>query len=227
MRINLQPAFVLHHRPYRESSMIIDLLTEEQGRITAVARGMKGRFRGILQPFIPLLVSWVGKTELVTLTAAESQGAPIMLQGTCLFSAFYLNELLVRLLHKHDPCASIYALYHNTLIALQSDTLQQKKLRLFEKNLLEQLGYALHLNQEINAEKYYRYIPEQGFKVHEDTQLSSKVFLGKNLLAFQAETFHDLDVLRDAKRLMRLALLPLLGPKPLHTRKLFQEVEKE
>ncbi len=228
MRIVLQPAFILHHRPYRETSVIIDFLTENHGRITAVARGTKGRFRGILQPFIPLLISWSGQSEMVTLTAAEPQGAPIMLQGSCLFSAFYLNELLVRLLHKHDPCSPIYALYHNTLLALQSDAVQQKNLRIFEKKLLEQLGYAFHLNEEIKADKYYRYIPEQGFKVFETQEHlhSNWIFLGKHLLDFNAEILEDLEALRDAKRLMRLALMPLLGPKPLHSRKLFQEVEK-
>ena len=228
MRITLEPAFILHHRPYRETSVIIDFLTQHHGRITAVARGTKGRFRGILQPFIPLLISWSGKSEMVTLTEAESHGAPIMLQGNCLFSAFYLNELLVRLLHKHDPCTLIFDLYHETLLALQGDTLQQKILRIFEKKLLEQLGYALHLNDKIQTEKYYRYIPELGFKLYDDYENapSNWVFLGKHLLAFSADNLEDADVLRDAKRLMRLALTPLLGPKPLHSRKLFQEVEK-
>lgn len=236
MRIALQPAFVLHCRPYRETSLIIDLFTRDYGRVAVVARGVrssKSRLKPILQPFVPLLVSWHGKGELMTLSAAEGQGAPFWLQGECLLSAFYLNELLVRVLHKYDSYPKLYTIYHETLIELQRDKLEQKTLRIFEKKLLEELGYGLQLQYHIpegkpfNAELSYSFYPEQGFELTPESKnnVQSRVFLGSSLLALASESLDCPEVLRDAKRLMRLAFAPLLGSQPLHSRKLFIEVQ--
>lgn len=230
MRISLQPAFVLHHRPYRESSLLLDLLTLEHGRISAIARGVRAarsRTRALLQPFVPLLVSLQGKSELVTLSGVETQKASLLLKGSALLSAFYLNELLMRVLHKHDSHPQLYTIYHETLIELQSNQFQQKTLRIFEKKLLEELGYGLQLQydipdkQPIIADKNYRFIPEQGFVEHQADAIQSGIFSGKSLLALANEELHDTDCLRDAKRLMRMALAPLLGYQQLHSRKLF------
>lgn len=235
MRISLQPAFILHHRPYRESSLIIDFLTQEYGRISLIARGVRvarSKNRSILQSFVPLFVSWQGKSELMTLTGVEASEPPFRLRGNCLLSGFYLNEILMRVLHKHDPYTALYSLYDDTLRALQREGLQQKILRLFEKKLLEELGYGLQLQYDILtgkplvAEERYRFHPEQGFKLCQGNEaLPEWTFLGKSLLALLAEDFNEVDCLRDAKRLMRLAFLPLLGSKPLQSRKLFLEVE--
>lgn len=224
MRISLQPAFILHHRPYRETSLILDLLTQDYGRIALVARGVRTQrspLRALLQPFRPLLISWQGKGELMTLISAESNGLPIQLRGECLLSGFYLNELLTRLLQKQDPHSQLYTIYQETLLELQQSQLEQKVLRLFEKNLLTQLGYGLQI-EKIAAEEYYYFYPDQGFKACEEKNANSAMtFSGKNLLAFAAEQLDDQEVLRDAKRLMRLALNFLLGTKPLHCRELF------
>lgn len=227
MRIFLQPAFILHQRPYRETSVLLDIFTQEYGRISIIARGVRtarSRWRGLLQPFIPLLLSWQGKTELMVLVSAEANGAPIHLRGNCLLSGFYLNELLVRLLHKSDPSPTLYTIYYDTLIELQKGQLQQKTLRLFEKKLLTELGYELQLQANaFLAEKWYQFFPEQGFKLYEAiiTEKKEMFFSGKSLLAFAMEQLEDEEALRDAKRLMRLALAPLLGAYPLHSRKLF------
>src|SRR3989338_1657766 len=104
-RILLQPAYVLHLRSYRESSFLVELFTKEQGRMTVLAKGVrkkKSPLQGLLQPFIPLLVSWVGKSELMILTQAEAHGAMKQLKGTCLYAGLYLNELLMGLLQKWD-----------------------------------------------------------------------------------------------------------------------------
>jgi DNA repair protein RecO (recombination protein O) len=234
MRIALQPAFVLHHRPYRETSVLLDLFTQDHGRIALVARGVKqlrSPLRPLIQLFVPLLVSWQGKGDLMTLVGAESNGSINRLLGGCLLSGLYLNELITHLLPRHDPHPTLYTIYHQTLLELQGATLQQKYLRLFEKKLLEELGYGLQLTHEISenavlsAEKYYRFYPEQGFrldnKYKESDQHDSNLFLGKNLLALAAEKLEDETSLRDAKRLMRLALSPLLGQHKLHSRELF------
>ena len=238
MRITLQPAFVLHHRPYRETSVLLDLLTKEYGRIAAVARGVRqarSRLRPLLQPFVPLVVSWQGKSELMTLLVAESNGYPSRLQGSCLLSGLYLNELLMRVLPKYDAHPALYTIYENTLVELHRSALPQTALRLFEKKLLEELGYGLPFQydaankQEIMVERYYRFHPEQGFEQCEKqpTRLDhSVIFSGKSLLAFAAEQLCDEESLRDAKRLMRLALAPLLGRSQLHSRKLYSGLHR-
>jgi DNA repair protein RecO (recombination protein O) len=233
MRVALQRAFVLHHRAYRETSVILDLLTEEHGRISAVARGVRqarSQLKPLLQPFNPLFVTWQGKSELMTLLSAEANGHGYGLAGDSLLSGLYVNELLMRILPKDDAHPGLYTIYQQTLVELA------KSLRLFEKNLLDALGYGLQLNhdlqqQEIVAENFYLYHVEQGFartsvKGHDNPVL----FSGKSILAFAAEQLHDPDILQEIKRLMRMALAPLIGQYPLRSRQLYasrQEVEKK
>src|SRR5262245_46536737 len=124
MRITLQPAFILHARPYRDTSLLVDLLTLNHGRVHAVARsarGMRSRYKGLLQPFVPFLTSWTGKTDLVSLGCIESNGPPYFLEGRSLLSGFYLNELLIRLLHRYDPHPELYKTYQLALTRLQRD----------------------------------------------------------------------------------------------------------
>ena len=233
MRISLQPAFILHQRPYRETSVLLDVLTQDYGRLSLIARGVRkerSRLRAILQPFIHLLISFQGKYELMTLVTAESSGAPISLRRASLLSGFYLNELLVRVLQKQDAHRAIYTIYRDTLLELEQGELQQKTLRLFEKKLLIELGYGLRLQPEVfDPEKYYQFFYEQGLVACDEIitkERQSMIFSGKSLLAFAVEELNSEEILQDAKRLMRLALAPLLGSQPLHSRKLFIEVEK-
>ena len=120
-RVLLQPAYVLHRRAYRETSFLVELFALEYGRLTVIARGArktKSAIQGLLQPFIPLLVSWSGKTELLTLTHVEANGAIKFLRGECLFAGFYLNELLMCLLQKWDSHHQLYTVYENTLCGI-------------------------------------------------------------------------------------------------------------
>lgn len=232
MRISLQPAFVLHYRPYRETSVIVDLLTKDFGRISVIARGVrtaKSRIRALIQPFVPIMVSWQGKSELTTLTTIEALGAPIRLHGDYLLSAFYLNELLIRVLHKHDAHSQLYTIYFDTLLELERNEILPKTLRIFEKKLLEELGYGLQLQYDVAegkpiiAEQQYSFWVEQGFKPwYEDEKINEAyIFSGKSLVALANESLNDADSLKETKRLMRLALAPILGAQPLHSRKLF------
>jgi len=232
MRVSLQPAFILHCRPYRETSLLLDVFTQEYGRIALIARGVRknrSKIRPLLQPFFPLVISWQGKTELMTLQLAEPQGTPIFLRGECLLSGFYLNELLVRLLQKQDPHPQLYTIYHHTLLELGQPALQQKYLRLFEKKLLDELGYGLQLNHSIpdgkvfQANQLYRFYPERGFELVDgnETPSSGTIFRGKSLLALASEQLDDEMSLQEIKRLMRIALGGLLGPQPLQSRRLF------
>lgn len=227
----LEPAYVLHTRSYRDTSLLLELFTKEHGRISAIARGAKSarsKFKGILQPFLPLVVSWCGKTDLLTLTAAEQSGLAHQLSGDALICGFYLNELLMRLLHRYDAHANLFNIYQQTLTGLQNSNLQQEKLREFEKQLLVELGYALQLDREaqtgtmINPGQFYFFNPNEGLfpcdNPHSKDR-SKQVFLGENLLALHMNEFHK--NLSDAKRLLRIALSHLLGDKPIRSRELF------
>lgn len=227
-RIALNPVYVLHRRAYRNTSLLVDLFSEQHGCVSVVARsarGPKSRYRGALQAFTPMLASWSGKTELKTLNNLELEGAPYSLSGKALLCGLYLNELLLRLMHRHDPYPRLYRLYEQTLSGLNTVHIIEKSLRLFEKNLLNELGYGLLLHCEaqngaaIQDQYYYRYHPELGFmRSHEDSAQS--LFSGKSLLDFYHEELENEQSLKDAKRLMRLALSWYLGDKPIASREL-------
>ncbi|MEE3237110.1 MAG: DNA repair protein RecO, partial [Pseudomonadota bacterium] len=120
-RVQQEPAWVLHHRPFRDTSRILDVLTRDHGRLAVVARGSRtgrSRLKGILRPFLPLRLSWVIRTDMGTLTGAEMNGAPVSLTGEALMSGYYVNELMLRLVHRHDPQPEIFAIYESTIGAL-------------------------------------------------------------------------------------------------------------
>ena len=220
-RVTLHPVFILHTRPFRDTSLLIDALSMDHGRISLLARGVrtaKTKLRGILQPFVPLLMSWSGSAELVSMSKVEALGLPYHLKAKALISGFYLNELIMRLLPRYDPYPQLYVAYQQALIGLHNDQSAEPVLRLFEKSLLSELGYGLQSNIIPNA--WYQFIPGRGL-IQCSASLSEPIFLGKNLLALLAEVFDDAEVLRDAKRLMRLALQSLLGGRILKTRELF------
>lgn len=229
-RVAFQPAYVLHRRPYRETSFLVELFTPEYGRLTVTAKGVRGSkstAQGLLQAFTPLSVSWAGKGELMALASTDAQGEVRHLKGDSLFAGFYLNELLMALLERWDPHPVLFKRYDETLLALQDVPLNQHALRLFEKTLLEELGYGLTPDaSHFLPDKYYRFIPEQGFVISElgeDAKAKSVLFSGKSLLAIANEDWQDEDSMRDAKRLTRFVLAPLLGSKQIYSRKLFMQ----
>lgn len=238
-RVSLTPAYVLHRRSYRETSFLVELLTLEHGRLTVIAKGVRKAHSaspGLLQPFVPLLVSWAGRGELMALSQVEMNGTAYSLQGNCLFAGFYLNELLMCLLEKWDAHPQLYSRYEKTLAELQAGPLEQKTLRAFEKYLLEELGYGLlqksdlALQASFSPDKYYRLVPELGFVVSElgdVSQANGTIFSGKSLLAIANEDWQDETCLRDAKRLTRFMLAPLLGARPIHSRKLFMQFAED
>lgn len=233
--VQLVRAYVLHQRPYRESSALLEVFAESHGRVGLVARGVrspKSRQRGDLQPFRPLRLSWSGRGELGTLTGVEADGAAPPLQGTRLYSAFYLNELLVRLLARQDPHPRLYALYRASLEQLGGAVDIEPVLRIFEKRLLEELGYGLLLDCEaqhgeaVRPELYYDYHLESGPVPAAGTDARGFVFRGASLLALAREELTTPAVLHDAKRLIRSALNLYLGNKPLKSRELFTANKK-
>ena len=228
MRVDKEKAFVLHRRPYRNTSFIVELLTEHYGRVSVVARsarGVKSRYRGQLESFIPLLVSWTERHELKNLGNIELLYMSALLQGEALMCGFYLNELLMRLLHPHDPHPRVFSDYQQALDGLLERKPIEPLLRRFEKYLLDELGYGLTLHREfknnspINPEAFYRYIPDRGF-LEDSSGDHSQLFSGQSLLALHDDELNSEVVLKDAKRLMRWVLSFYLGSKPLRSREL-------
>lgn len=230
-RIELVPGFVLHQRPYRETSALLEVFTPEQGRVGLVARGIRSprsRRRGELQPFRALRLSWNERGELGTLIGVESGGPGFSLGGSALYSAFYLNELLVRLLTRNDPHPVLFERYTQALSSLSADAPNiELTLRLFEKRLLQETGYGLLLDVDCNtgepvqAGRTYDYHLEAGPVGVASATRQGFLFPGSSLLALAQERDIDAAVLRDAKRLMRAALNLYLGGKPLKSRELF------
>lgn len=150
MRIEQQPAFILHSRPYRETSLLLECLTRDFGRIGLVARGVRRERtrvpRALLQPLAPIRLGWSGRGELATLTHVEANAAGFDLQGDALLCALYLNELVLRLTPRQDPQPELFTDYLRTLTRLALGEPQAWTLRRFERDLLAHLGYALVLD---------------------------------------------------------------------------------
>lgn len=225
----LQAGYILHQRDYRDTSLLLEAFTREHGRIGLVARGArapKSRTRGLLQPFQPLLLSWSGRGELGTLTGVEPDpGAHSeRLSGTALYAGFYLSELLLRLVQRHDAHPELFDVYAATLPALRSEP--QRPLRLFEKHLLETLGYGLQLDHEaggepVSADADYVYALEAGPSRCTGATIGQLRLSGRSLLSLAAEDLSDAQSLADSKRLLRAAIDLYLGGRGLKTREVF------
>jgi DNA repair protein RecO (recombination protein O) len=231
-RAVLVPGYVLHQRAYRESSALLDVFTQTHGRIGLVARGVRSarsRQRGELQPFRALRLSWQARGELGTLTGVEADSAAaVSLQGRALYSAFYLNELLIRLLARQDPHPRLFAAYQTGLQRLRGAGTIEPVLRSFEICLLQEAGYGLQLDSDARTgaaladDKLYDYQLESGPVEVLEEACQGFLFRGSSLLAMAREDFSDAGVLQDAKRLLRAALRLYLGDKPLKSRELFR-----
>ncbi|MDJ0806670.1 MAG: DNA repair protein RecO [Gammaproteobacteria bacterium] len=228
----LQPCLVIHRRDYRNSSLLLELFTLDEGRMPAIARGAKsGRAprAALLQPFTPLQVSFSGKGEIKTLGQVEPEGQVFSLNGKRLYCGFYLNELLMRLLQRNDPHQQLFAHYVTVLSALANGASIDECLRDFEVKLLRELGYALLLDREcethtpVVADKLYAYVIEQGplESPQHDSAVSVDVH-GRTLLCLQHGLAMDRTTRLEAKALMRRILAFYLGDKPLKSRELFR-----
>jgi DNA repair protein RecO (recombination protein O) len=232
VRVAQQPAFILHRYNYGETSLLLEAFARDFGRIGLIAKGARranSEQRGLLNPFQPLLLDWAGRGELATLTRAEVEQPAIPLQGKALYCGFYLNELLLRLLVRHDPHEELFAWYQQALERLQDDAGIEATLRVFEKRLLQAIGYGLVLDragsgEPIDAQRLYVYITEHG-GVRADRCGSDEgvAIHGATLLALCAEDLRDETVLRESKMLLRGVLAQYIGDKPLHTVRLFRK----
>lgn len=234
-RVLLQPAYVLHTRPYLESSLLLEVFSRDFGRAGLIARGARGarsRWKGLLQPFRPLLLSWVRRGELGTLTAADQVASPPPAQGQALFCGLYANELLMRSVQRSDAHPELFEAYRQLLAELPAQVQPEPVLRVFEKQILDALGVGMQLEFEcetgsaVEATAWYAYVPERGLVRREpnaaggrkgsDAQLIS----GEALLALQSHRIEARHT-NELKRLMRRVLRHHLGDRPMASQSLF------
>lgn len=225
-RVDLQPAWLLSVRPYRDSSALLEALTPEHGRVGLIGRGLlgpKSRQRGSLSLFRPLLLSWLERGELATLTAVEAAGPAIELAGERLFHGWYLNELLLKALARHDPHPDLHAGYGVALAGLAgSAEAAESALRHYEKRLLDSLGYGLPLDHGWQPAAHYRYRPQQGFEPCAGD--AAGALAGSSLIALRDEAALDVRGRDDSRRLLRIALEPLVPRASLRTPQLLREM---
>jgi len=211
MLIEQQPAYVLHARPYRETSLLLECLTRDHGRLGVVARGVRserGRLqRAQLEPFQPLELGLLQRGELATLRGAETVAAPLPLKGDAGLAGLYLNELVVRLTERQDPYPALFDAYAQTLQRLAGGESLGWQLRRFERDLMDALGYALQLDCDADSgealvpELSYRYQAEHGpvrCRANEPRALR-----GSDLLALAADHRPDAAGLAALRGMMR------------------------
>jgi DNA repair protein RecO (recombination protein O) len=223
-RIEFQPAYLLAHRPYRESSLLLEAYTREHGRVGVVARGARGprsKLRGVLQLFSPLLLSWSESGELGTLIGAEPDGAAVTLAGERVFHGWYLNELLLKLTERHDPHPRLYRDYARALAGLPGGG-GEAALRIFEKRMLAELGYALPLSEDLEPQRRYRFDLERGAQPAAASGSAADSYAGASLVALAQERLETREALRDARKLLRAALQRQLAGRELETPRLLR-----
>lgn len=233
-RVQQHPAFLLHHRPFRDTSLLLDIFSRDHGRLALVARGarsQKSRLKPLLRPFLPLQLSWLLRADLGTLTGAELDGQPQTLSGDALMSGYYLNELILHLLHRHDPQPEVFAAYAQTITRLAGSDDPAPALRVFEIELLKLLGYAPTFGHDaisheaIEPTAHYEYRPDQG-PVKVSRESGPMVFSGDTLISIREHHFDDAGVLRSAGRLLRNVIAHHLGGKELKSRKVLVDLHR-
>lgn len=224
-RIQLEPAWVLKAGPYGDTSLLVEVMTQSHGRVGLVARGARAarsKSRGLVQPFRPLLLSWTESGDLGTLTGAEAGAAAVALPGETVFSGWYLNELLLRLLQRHDVHPGIFEAYGRALTLLAQAT--ESALRGFELRLLAELGFGLDLPGDLDAARHYRYASGHGAVPVAPDQAGA--VSGGALIALRDERLDRPEDLRVARRLLSAALAEHLGDRPLATSTMLRQLRR-
>ncbi len=224
-RTHLAPGYILHHMPYRDTSRIFEVLTREHGRLSMFARGVRGpkaKLASLLQPFRLLLLSWSGRGEAPQLIGAEPGDEGGTVPAAHLMACFYLNELVLKLTSRHDPHPALFDSYHATLEHLKRGGPLEPALRIYEKRLLEEVGYGLDLEAEsrtgrrVVAESYYQFRPAQGLVPASPD--APGALSGRSLTSLARERLTSRLELDDARRLLSSALEHCLEGRELVTR---------
>lgn len=233
VKIEQQPAYLLHRRPFSETSLLLDIFTREYGRLTLIAKGCrkkKNQANGLFLPLKPLIISWTGRGELPILTSIEQKSHVNNPDADATKCGYYLNELLIKLLHRHDSHESLFDHYQRTLIGLLDGADPAIELRLFEKYLLQEIGFGLVLDRDVETgeviqpDLLYQYWPEKGPIVSSDQQ-GDGIF-GSTLVALDKELFSSDKEKQQARRLTRQLIDTQLNGKQLRTRRVIREMSE-
>ncbi len=227
-RIDREPAFVLHRRPYRETSLIVELLTARHGRIAGVARGARSARSGLRafgQPFRPLEIGWSRRGELATLTGAEPIGQVVTLTGRALWCGLYANELLLRLLPRDVEEPELFLAYADLLPQLPEPAGQGPALRRFEWMLLSALGVAPEI--DVVGEARIAVDPDAGYRIDPDRgpepARGRTAIPGHALRALAADRALSPAEAAALRRPMRELIERQLDGRPLQTPKLLRD----
>lgn len=239
MRYVAEPAFVLHARAYRETSLLVEVLSESHGRIGLLARGVRGArrhvLRAALQPLQHVRIEALQRGELAQLQAAEALDAAPLLVGDAALAAFYVNELVLRLAPRHDPLTDLYDAYGRARARLRDDAGDRAAiawlLRRFERDLLDALGFAMAYDEDgdgmrIDPAARYALDPEHGprrIAMDRDRAASAT---GRALLALGADTTPEATDLGGLRRVLRGVLAHHLGARPLKSWELMGDLAR-
>lgn len=233
---DLEAAYILHRRSYRENSLILDAFCLKSGRLSLVAKGAYSQKKSgatPLQAFQPLLLTWLGQSELKTLTRYECPSPALALKGKALYCAYYVNELLLYLLPSQEPQFEIFEAYAEVLGGLSSDDALEWHLRVFEIRLLMALGLWVDLTldnngSQLEADCRYQFDPDRGFeRTFAETQAG---YSGNSLLlisAWQCSGFGraiEAEILSAAKALNRRLIDLALNGRPLKSREMMRQL---
>ncbi len=219
-----QPGYVVHRRAFRETSYLADILTPDFGRLACVFRGARKKQGASLEPFIRYGLAWHGKGQMVTVTSYDAE-IEHSLRDRYLYAGLYLNELIVRALPVEVSAQPLFVAYDDAIAGMARRDPLEPLLRTFERILLRESGYELLFNYDhitgdvISSDGYYRFVPNVGF---ESIQKTSDAISGRVLLAIADEDYSNIEVRRAAKYVLRQALKPLLGDRPLTSRQFFR-----
>ena len=238
MKVHQQNSYILHCTPYSESSLIVHAFTKDHGRFTLLAKGgrrKKSATRGLLLPFKPVSLSWSGKGQLPILTNVEQQQHVPELSKLPLYCGYYVNELILKLLHRHDPHEALFDYYHEAIMTLCEACSPHTVLRIFEKRLLREIGFGLVLDHDvetgevIESDEYYRYFPERG-PVKEVTSVrgdsAGLVVKGETLIAMDKQEFNHENTLSQSRWLTRVLIDAQLNGKSLRSRRVLGEISR-
>jgi len=227
----LQPAFILQHRKYRETSLILDVLTRDFGIVSVLAKGVrkkKSKTAGLLLAFSDLKLSYVGRSELKILTHVERDSVFITLKGLALYCAFYVNELIACFLHKNDPHPEVYEDYERCLSLLANSANIEETLRFFELNLIEHIGYGVPLTLDADTNTLVQSVKKYSFRggvgMIEDPKGN---VCGETLFALEARMNLNKKALYEAKSLMRRVVDFQLQGKKLKSRAVLAKIIKQ
>ncbi len=231
-----EPAYLIHQRPYSETSQIINLFSRHYGRVDAIAKGSKrpkSKFKSFLQPFSPILVSWSGRSQLKTLRSVDiSSGKQSNVSRKHLMSAFYLNELILSFLTTADPYPDLFDAYSLAINNLSNADSSEIILREFEIQLLTEIGYAINFQTEAMSSKKiepnlsYRFIAEEGFVSSVTSSARDTLIKGSVIQSIDRKDFSQPQTMRVAKRIIRESVKYHLSGKELNTKKVVKSLKK-